>query len=109
MSGPISTGPIGASQIRQISHADLLAHIRLLQEALDATAPTEAALLRAERRIAALQDQVDRLSRQMVASQHQAEDLQRQVDEVRRSLSWRMTAPLRLVRGMLRGILPHTS
>lgn len=101
MSGPISTGPIEASQVSRASQADLLSHIRLLQEALDATAPTEAALLGAERRIAALQDQVDRLSRQIVTSQHQAEALQRQVAELHGSLSWRVTAPLRFLRGLL--------
>jgi predicted RNase H-like nuclease (RuvC/YqgF family) len=109
MSGPISNGPIEADQVTPSRQADLLAHIRLLQEALDATAPTEAALLRAERQITALQDQVDRLSRQIVAGQREVEALRRQVSEVRGSLSWRLTAPLRSALRALRGRRPHSS
>ncbi|SMY09320.1 hypothetical protein [Flavimaricola marinus] len=98
MSGPISSGPIKASQINQ---ADLLAHVRLLQDALDASAQTESSLVRAERQIAALQDQVERMSAQIVDGQRHCDAVEREMEALRASLSWRVTAPLRALRGML--------
>ena len=102
MSGPISSRPIQATQVNQ---ADLLAHIRLLQDALDTTAQTESSLVRAERQISALQDQIERLSAQIVDGQRHSDALERDLNGLQASLSWRITAPLRF----LRGLLPPTS
>lgn len=105
MSEPILSGSVQTDQAtlsHQPSLADLLAHVSLLQEALDVTAPTEAALVRAERQITALQDQVARLSTQIAEGQRRADALEQEVEHLHGSLSWRVTAPLRALRGLLR-------
>lgn len=81
---------------------DLLAHIRFLQDALDNATPAEQALRRAEHQIAALQEQIEGLSAQIVDSHRRGEALERELHQFHHSLSWRITAPLRALRSMVR-------
>ena len=83
------------SDPEQPNIADLQAQIRLLQAELDLLAPADAALALAERRVAALQTLIERQSARIVELQRTAAECEQQVDQVYRSLSWRITAPLR--------------
>lgn len=94
--------PLPPSSVPDVDLADLTRQVQLLQTELDACAPAEASLSRAERRIAALQGLVERQSARIVEEQRRAATLAGQIEALRGSLSWRVTAPLRAVRHLIR-------
>ena len=101
--GPQTDLTMRQSDPNQPDIADLQAQIRLLQAQVDMLSPADAALARTERRVAALQSLIERQSARIVELQRAQAEHERQIGLIYRTLSWRITAPLRALNRWRRG------